>query len=238
MKSTDATRHEGYLIRSHENELGELDTRLREARTRYTECVNELKRHETQSKSLKLDVQRAEVRCDAAQDEIDNNIVEHGRLEALRTALEELEEKKSTTEGQWQANRIAKDEKHAELKSHTEMLKNIDGRISDVQKQINETEENLQQAEEARGNALVSKNRVFEAVEVARGAIERLTNQRTQQAERVTEWQAQANEVGPRVRVDPGETADSLDTKLEKLRAEIQRSENRFESATRYPCRS
>ena len=183
-------------------------------------------------KDLKLAVQQAQSSRDIAQDDVDNNVAEDGRLEALKKECLEQEEQKAHCENAWQENRIAKDTTQAGMKSFTDQMREIDHRIAGAQAKIEGFEEDLQRAEDARSDALVAKNQAIEAAESARCSTEDLQGQEVLQAGRVREFEQHAADIGPRVRVDVGESPDSLDKKLEKLEREVKRSEAKCESRT------
>ena len=230
MQSAYRNRFEEESLRSLEKDLSVESLKLEDAKRRLANETDALKHHDRERRELKLSIQERQDRCDAAQDDLDNNVAEDGRLEALKKGMQEHQATKTHAEKSWQENLISKDATHAKMKSLTDELKEIDRRIMDAQAKVETAERDLRKADGNRSSALVAKNRAFEDWESAKVSLEECHTQREQQAERVKDFTAHAAIIGARVPVGAGETTESLDKKLDKLQGEIRRSEAKFEA--------
>ena len=191
------------------------------------DCNKAIARHAKEAKTLKIALQRADDEVDRIQDGLDKDAVEEGRLEVLKEGLVKSQEEKTTAENMYQECVNAKDTHQADMKLLLEKSRKATARQNQAEAEIKVLRKALDEAVEARGAVLVRHNEAHGRLEVASAHQKELEDQRTQQAERVAQFQVQARQICARVAVDPGETTTSLDQKLAKLQTDIERYEQR-----------
>ncbi|KAL8645420.1 MAG: hypothetical protein Q9226_007310 [Calogaya cf. arnoldii] len=104
----------------------------------------------------------------------------------------------------------------------------IDSEVDEIQAKIRKTENKKMKSSERRDAALRNKNAAFADLEDARKTKEKGEKQREDLATTVGVWTAQASKIHERVAVEGGETPKSIERKLEKLNADLQRWETRL----------
>lgn len=185
-------------------------------------------RHDAETKTLKISVQRADDDIERVQDELNKDVVEEGRLEVLKEGLAAAEKEKTVHENTYQECVLTKDSHYTKTKSLLDNLNEMDRHVAAAEEKVKEMQVAVNSAEEERDGALVIKNHAFEQLEKATATRARLETQKQRQVACVADFIEQAGKVGPRVAVDHGETSTSIDKKLTKLEAEIKRSEARL----------
>ena len=207
------------------SELRECENKLTEKQKSLEACTKSIARHKKEAETLNIAVQRADDEAERVQDELDKDVVEEGRLEVLKEGLAAAEKAKSLHESTYQECVNAKDNSLAKTKTFLDKLNEIDRRVEIAERKVREREAAVENADEERSGALVSKNQAFELLEKAAATRARLEAQKQRQNACVTDFIEQAGKVGPRVPVDRGETSTSIDKKLTKLEEEIKSSE-------------
>ena len=208
-------------------ELRDHDEQHRHLQRVLEDCTKALARHTKEARILKIAVQRADDEADRVQDAFDKDAVEEGRLEALKEGLAKAQAEKDTFESMYQECVITKDTHQAEMKILLDQSRKAADRVTTMEVEIRLLRKASEEAIEARSTVLVAQNEAFAKLEIAGTQQKELEHQRTQQAERVEQFQNQARQICSRVVVDPGETTTSLDKKLAKLQADIERYEQR-----------
>ena len=122
---------------------------------------------------------------------------------------------------------VARDAHTAEMKTLLDKSKKATACVNQAESEIKVLRKALEKAVEAQGAALIKLNEASAKIEAASVHRRELDAQRAQQAERVGQFQVQASQICPRVPVDLGESTTSLDQKLAKLHADIERYEQR-----------
>ncbi|KAI9834239.1 MAG: hypothetical protein M1819_003077 [Sarea resinae] len=205
------------------NDQNELEKRLRELQADAAKCQQAIVRHKRQVKDAQLQVQRAEEAVERLQDELDKDSVEDGRLDALEAHLKEAKEEKALMEGSYEESVNAKDKLNDKSKGLREQLQAMDVSISEIAAKAKEADKVAQKAASVRLAALHGKNTVLQDIEDAKDEKVRKERERDRQAEKVEEFASKASAVSARVPIEPGETPNSLDKKLDKLTKDLDR---------------
>ncbi len=197
-----------------------------------TACEQAIVRHGRESGSLRLAVQSAQHIVDELQDSLENDAVQEGRLDALKAHLAEAQGEVTTHEGSYEDSVIAIDRIKESMGVSRRCMKDLDVQIAEVAARINRAEMEATKFSVRREAALRQKNTVIEQAKEAVMNQADLEKQREEQVEKVTQFIEQANRICPRVLVDAGETGVSLDKKLKKLNADLQRYEEKYDAST------
>jgi ATP-dependent RNA helicase DDX6/DHH1 len=208
-----------------ERENVDLQREARDLHGRVKACEQAINRHDRQTDELRVQVQRAEANAERLQDELEANAIQDGRLDALKAALQEAEEEKTILENSYGDGVVSRDKLNAIASELNAQLRSFDEQIQDLAAKIKKAEMNASRQMQARHTALQEKNQAISAVQDAKDAKRQEEARRRAQAQHTLEFAGQAANVGPRVAIDPGETAESLDKKLSKLVEDV----NRFE---------
>ncbi|KAJ9666526.1 Structural maintenance of chromosomes protein 6 [Coniosporium apollinis] len=203
---------------------------LREARIAVKQCDQALVQHRRQQKDLQLRSQQADELWERLNDELEAEMPSDGKIEALEMQLQETQEGEEFQENAFQDAVDQRDrinQKQRELKTQ---MDEIQAEITATDEHLNKVTLKVQQLSEKRQKALYEKNRALQATEDARLNKQAFEERRQEQADRVTEFDGQARQVsgGVRVPVDPNETTNSLDKKLEKLINERDEAQRRL----------
>ncbi|KAI9802758.1 MAG: Structural maintenance of chromosomes protein 6 [Phylliscum demangeonii] len=204
-------------------ELRELEQRFAEARGRVRRFEDDIVRHNKRLDDLRQQTQRAQDEVEKQQDELEQDIVQHGRLEALTSGLKEAEEEKTILEGSYQEAIVSKQKLNETASQLHAELKTFDDELKEISAKAHKAEAKVMKLLEARHIALQEKNLAVQRIADAEHDKQREHQKRQTQAGRVTEFIEQATQICARVPVDPGESTEGLDKKLTKLHEDLKR---------------
>ena len=204
-------------------ELNELEQQQRGARNNVEKCKQAIVRHKRQERELQLESQRAEDEVESLQEALDRDSVEDGRLEALKSHLENAKEQKRLNEGSYQDSVVALDAIKEKLSEARNKLSSMDERIAELQAESKKAEKETLKIGRKRTAALGEKNAAFERVDDAKQDKEALEQRRETLEDRVKAYDNEATKICPRVNIGEGETYASLEKKYEKLGAEVEK---------------
>ena len=174
-----------------------------------------------------MEMQQAGQLTDELQDALDLDAVEEGRLDELKGQLSEARGEKRTHEASYEESVIAKDKNNELLSASREQMASKDIIIEDAKAKVFKAEGRVTKCANQRLSALRYKNSALEAVESTKLEREQYERERDEGSQYVEEFTRKANEFCPRVPVDEGETAESIDLKLEKLNKDLKDAEKR-----------
>jgi DNA repair exonuclease SbcCD ATPase subunit len=210
-------------INSLKQTLSELEQQQRIARAHAEKCKQTLVRHKRQEQELQLEIQRAEDAVEELKEATDKDSLEDGRLDVLRATLQEAEEEKRVNEGSYGDGVVAMDALVEKLKEIKRELAAKDDEITSYAGKVRDLEAEEVKLLDNRRKALGDKNgAICRGNELKQEKIH-IERKRDQITARILDFNEKANIVSPRVRVDEGETAQSLDKKLEKLAKDLRR---------------
>lgn len=212
-------------LRHLERELKELEARATRLYGDVQTCDQAIARHKRQESDLRHSKQQIEDEAEKLQDELERDSVQDGRLEALLSGLKEVEEEKTLLERQYEEAVLQKERLNETASKLNVEIKTLDGAIAEENAKIKKAERKVSTLEQARYAALQAKNQAIQDIEDAKYQKQRVEEKRQGQAELVDGWTAQASKVCTRVPIDAGETAQSLDKKLERLNRDLERYE-------------
>lgn len=221
---SSACRAELQRLRAH---LNDLERVVRERQTNLKDCEQAITRHKRDSREMRIEMQRLEADVEGLQDALERDSLEEGRLDALKEGLKEAEEELVTYQASFSDSVVAIDKAKEVLKVCREEMAAIDNEVAEIQAKVRKAEIKKNKSSERRDAALRNKNAAFADLEDAQKTKERGERQREDCANTVTVWTEQANKIHPRVAVEADETPKSIEKKLDRLQADLQRWETR-----------
>ncbi|PGH16093.1 hypothetical protein AJ80_05308 [Polytolypa hystricis UAMH7299] len=210
-------------VESLKRALHELEKDRGEVRAAFDRCKQAVARHERESRDLQIQVQKAEDHVEALQEAIDKDSVADGELETMKKGLLDAKEDKELHERFYQDSVNAMDTQMEKLRSIKRELAEKDQEIASCEQKIKGLQTEEATHSHRRRKALGEKNIIQDRIEKARNDKVSLEGKREVQAEVVLGYNRQASAVSERVPVPPGETASSVDKKLEKLKEDLDR---------------
>lgn len=214
-------------LQRHRSELNDLERTLRERQTSVKNCEQAIVRHKRVSRELRIEVQRLEADVEDMQDKLDSGAVEEGKLEALKEGLDEAKEELTTHQASYGDSVVARDKAVAVMKTVRERMAAIDEEAADIKAKIRKAELKKVKMSENRDAALRAKNVAFANIEQLDEAYKSVERDRNDQAHTVGCFIEEATLVCNRVPIDRGETATSIETKLNKLHEDLKAWERR-----------
>lgn len=188
-------------------------------------CEQAIVRHQRAARELKIALQRAETIVEELQDALDQDAVEEGRLDVLKSGLEEAESDKTIEANSYEEAIIGRDKLSELMKIKVEQLQGLDSRMADAEVKTRKADSKALRLSNQRQSALQEKNSTIQVLEDAKDRKKDIEDARQENAGRVGSFKEQASQFCARVPIDPGETAKSLDSKLRKFTADIERYE-------------
>jgi ATP-dependent RNA helicase DDX6/DHH1 len=211
------------ILRELQRELNELERHRGNLQNRLRARKQALQVHEKRHKDLHLKIQRAEETAERLQDELERDTVQDGRLQALEGFLREAEEDKTIIEASYEEAVTQKDKLNSIASDLSSQMKEVDSELADAEAKIRKTKAKALKLSQARQASLLEKNTAFQKIDDGKADKTRAEIKRDAQAIHVNEFVEQARRVSERVPVDPGETPESLDKKLDKLTSDLNR---------------
>jgi len=208
--------------------LNEIEQNRREKQTHLTQCSQVIEAHKRQQKGLIAAVQNAETTVEELQDALDRDAIEEGRLDALKAYLKEAEEEKTTHEGSYEESINAIDKAAEAMRFSREQMSELDAKIAEGEAKVLKADSKATGLENQRLAALQAKNKALETVEEEQRRKRSKEHEREEKTETVKSFIEQANAVCARLTVDPGETGETIDNKLNKLFADLKKYEDRI----------
>lgn len=162
------------------------------------------------------------------QDALEEDQVEEGRLDALREHLREAEEELKTHQGSYGDSILSRDKVNDSLRVSKEQMAAIDVRIEEATTTVKKAESKALTCSKQRQQDLQQKNAAINALSDARDRFADAERKRESQLKVVKEYTVEAEKISARVPVPAGETAVTLDKKLDKLQSDLTRGLARF----------
>lgn len=215
------------ILERLKSELKELEENLHQKDIALRGCQDAIKAHSREAKALRIAAQRVETGIEELQDALDHDAVEEGRLDALKEHLKEAQDEKSLHEGQYEESVLTLDKIKEAMRVSLSEMSALDLEIAEGKAKIKKAENKVLRASNIRANALQSKNAAVESVQTLQEGKRKTLRWRDEKVAQVNDFITQASEICPRVPVDPGETGQSLDRKLEKLHSDLKKYEEK-----------
>ena len=211
-----------------QSDLQKLEQMAGEKRNHLKSCEQAIARHKKDVMRLKIEVQKAETKVDELQDALEEDSVEEGRLESLKQELEDAREEKIGHEASYEESVNAKDRNKESLDNAKDELAKIDAQLKEAEAKVLKSESKLTRCVNQRSSALTEMNAAYESVQAAKEDLESIKEERNQCVRTVEDFTSQANVICPRVPIEHGETYDSLNLKLEKLKKDLNAAQRRY----------
>lgn len=202
-----------------------MEQQQREKKVNVRACDQDIGNHRKETSNLRVIVKRAESIVDKLQDALDNDAVEEGRLEALKTHLLEAQNEVTNHEGSYEDSVVALDKVKESMRVSRIQMKAVDGRVLEAEVKIRIAESEATKLSDKREAAIKKKNAAVDAAKKAVINKAVLEPQRKAQFETLTQFLGEANAICRRVPVDPGETSETLEKKQEKLHDDLVKYE-------------
>ncbi|KAA6409057.1 MAG: DNA repair Rad18 [Lasallia pustulata] len=213
------------LLQRLKQDLAEIVQRQQHLQSDVIKCNEAISQYKKRQQSLRLELQAAQKVVEDLQDALDKDRVEEGRLDALKDNLKEVEDEKRLLEGSYEEAVTSADKHRESMKTLTGRLRIMDAQLADGEARIHKAEARELKLKENRQLALLAKNKAIQSIADLKEEEKRLEIQRDRLADRVAHYIEQACQVCVRVPVEPGETGQTLEAKLKKLSADLERHE-------------
>ncbi|PIG83440.1 DNA repair protein Rad18 [Aspergillus arachidicola] len=203
--------------------LSDQEERFRSARSRLEGCKQARVRHGKSTNELRVILQRKEDHVEELTDILDKEHMEDDHLDVLRATLQEAKEEKRINEGSLKDSMEAMEAMMKGLKAIKQQLASKDADIAASTEELHVTQSEVLRAQDKRRKIINDKNIAVERIDDSRREKERINEKREEVSARVIDFSEKASLVSPRVPIPEGETAASLDKKLDRLNRDIQR---------------
>lgn len=204
-------------------ELNSLEEHLRSCRSRAEGCRQALVRHHRQDGDLHVNMQRMEEYAEQLGDALEQDNVGDGRLQGLQEVLREAEDDRGLFHGQFEDSCKAIDAVTNKLKRTRQELSAKDEEIASLSENLRVAQSEELKVSDNRRRILANKNAAIKQIDELKSGKAKLERKQQHYAERVVEYSKQASQVSPRVAIDEGETASSLDKKLDRFDKDLRR---------------
>lgn len=211
------------VIQDLKRQLNDLEREWQSARTRFENCKQAVAQHLQREKDLRIEMQEMEDHVEALRDALDKENAEDGRIEGLRTALQEAEDEKILNEGSYSDSQAAMTELMDKLKMVRRELKAQDESIQALEQNSRVAQSENSQVETRRREIITNKNIAVSKIEDDKKERDGIKARRDQASSTVLDYTEKASMVSARVPVDDGETTHSLDQKLVRLQRDLER---------------
>ncbi|KKK17220.1 DNA repair protein [Aspergillus ochraceoroseus] len=225
MKSDQASqiRVQQGVVAHLRKQLNDREQEVHSAHAHLERCKQTRVQYERRTSELRVEIQQKEDRADELSEALERETLEDGNLEVLQTSLREVEEEKRLNEGS------LKDSVDA-MAYMMRTLKDIQRELSAKETEVSKLGEELKVAEseqlliaDKKRKKIGEKNTAVEQIDLMKRDRARLDQKKAETITRILDYSEKASLVSPRVAIDEGETAASLDKKLDRLHRDIQR---------------
>jgi len=206
-------------------ELREVQNRIREAQTQVLQANQACERHRRETRTLTLELQRAEEHVNTLQDELEADTPQTGTLENLEADLKKEEGEKKSLEEQYRLGAIEKERINADQRNLKSKVDAVHQRISELEAKITKADARKLKFGEERYGIVLKKNEAYAEIADSEKRKQALDQARLSQVARIATFAEGASKVSDRVSIDPGETTASLDAKLHKLGEQLSKAQ-------------
>lgn len=217
------------LLQRLKQDLEEIVQRQQHLQNSFSKSKEAISQFKKRQHSLRLELQSAQKVVEDLQDALDKDSIEEGRLDALKDNLKEAKEEKRMLEGSYEEAITSADKHRESMKTLTARLRAMDAQLADGEAKVQKAEAKELKLTEHRQVVLLAKNNAIQRIVDLKEEKGRLEIQRGRLADRVAQYTEQARQVCARVPVEPGETGQTLEAKLKKLSADLERHEKAYD---------
>ncbi|KAF9636295.1 putative dna repair protein rad18 protein [Lasiodiplodia theobromae] len=215
-------------LRRYKLDCQQAENEWRERETALTRANQALTRHNRDFKEARIAAQRAEEEWERMHDALEQETPQAGRLEELERQLEEAKATKETNMEMARDAASARERIDAAQRERRDQQSEIERELSEVNAKFSKAQIRVNRIQTNRDNALHEKNEACESLEVAREQMNSYQRQRKALLQDIAAMAVEAEKVGERPHIPPGETVDSLGRKYERLQNEIQTQNQRL----------
>lgn len=210
-------------------DLQEAENNVRTVEAALTRAKQAKVRFEREAKNMREQRQSCEDRIEQLQGELDADAAnDTGALDELHAQYNEAEQNLQAANDTMMDSINALDKSGEENSLIKQQLDAATKEVEEAQARLTKAQKRLDDKDTQRVLALRKKNEALEMVDLAQNEKAGLEEQRVEQKAIVDEYETEASKVCRRITVDPGNTVESLDKKLEKLEEENTRYQNRL----------
>ncbi|KHJ30520.1 putative dna repair protein rad18 [Erysiphe necator] len=205
-------------LRLLEHELKICERDIFDARSSVQSCLKEVSQRRIEIERLKVATQRAETLLENLRAQLEDLNPEDGRLDVLKKCLED-EEDKVRLYGESYGNQALELERLQQ--NALELCQNHKTHLvsmKDHEAKTNKLEGKIRNTDQARHTALREKNSAIVVLERRQHEKSVLKRKRDAAVTRVAEFMEGASKVCPRVPLEPGETTESLEKQLDRIK--------------------
>ncbi|KAI4729929.1 DNA repair protein [Aureobasidium sp. EXF-10728] len=215
-------------LNNAKRDLQEAENHMRTLEATLTRAKQAKTRYDRDTTNLRQQRQRHEDRIEQLQGELDADAVnDTGVLDELRAQYTEAEQSLQAANDTMMDSVNALDKLGEDNRQVKQQLDAASKEVEEAQAQLTKAQKRLEDKTTQREFALRKKNEALEMVDLARQEKEALEEQRNEQEKLINEeYLPGANLVSRRITVEPGNTVEVLDQKLEKLEKELQRQQD------------
>lgn len=228
---------ESEALQQLQSELRDLQGRLAELQGEHERAMQAINRHKRENKDLQIQAQRAESHFEQLQDELEAQTPQAGKVETLQKDLQQAQEEKEITENSLDDAVSERDKINTLQRELKTQLDRLQVELADANAKIEKAQKKIQTLKDRRQVKLLAKNGAIAKLNDIRENKSGLEGERDGQAKTVEEYTRQAAEYVAkrtdldseelenfRVAVPEGETAASLEKKMESIREEIRKA--------------
>jgi len=203
--------------------LSSREEELRSAQSHLNRCRQARERYERRKNELRVECQRKEDRVEELEEALQKESGENGDLEVLQANLKDTEEERRLNEGSLKDCADAMTDTMQNLKEIRQEMSAKDVEIAQFKEELRVAESEQHLVSDKRRKRIGEKNTAIEHIEDFHRSRSRLKQKLEESEARVHDYCEKAGLVSERVEIDQGETAASLDEKLERLHQDITR---------------
>ena len=226
MKSDTDTqiRMQKEVLEQLQAEYRDLENTKRSAQQAALRCSQAVTKHKKQAADLERQRRTARVEVDRAQDAFDHFEGDDTRLQGIREALQEAQEKHEHYGQQYAGMHIEKEEKNKVLENLRQEFKRAKQDVSEFRTRRDKAQNKVDRLEELRKTSLAELNQAHESIDMAKMGKVDAEKARMEQEHTVQEFIAGASEAAPqRVVIPEGETYASIERKFHAVREQLRR---------------
>ena len=224
----DQVRIQQGIVQDAKAQAVDIEAHARSCQKDEVKARQDKKRYQDVVTNLRVAVQKAEDQRDALNEQISEDSVKSGNLEALRESLKEHEGQLQMHEGSFGDVQTNLDTKKLELKAVTDKLNDFDKEITRLRGIVDAKKAEHQKADTARSKALGEKNAQVARVDDARTDRETMNQKLNKIKEELVPHLVTAEGLSDRVNFPEGETFDSLIEKYHIRKRELETAQKRI----------
>ena len=205
-----------------EQERDSVEKELQQVQSSLSKSSRDVSAHKQTSDKLRRALQRAEEKVDTLRAELDSFNIEGGRLEGLKQTLVDAEREKTIAAEAYGTLGLEKDKLNKIAAERKRNLAEVKMGLEEHEAKLAKMKQKCKNMEHVRMIALTAKNSAIANIEVSRQDREKARQKRDKEAALVTEFIAEATKICQRIPIEPGQTANSLEARLNALDKQLK----------------